>query len=95
MVTAYYRPVFDFDGALDLAREFEGFADLIDAARDRLGDDLDRIEEAGAGLARLVADAYRRFAAEHPDRWVVVDAGGSIEEVAERVRAAVEDRLGL
>ena len=64
------------------------------AARNRLGDDLDRIEEAGADLGRQVVETYRVLAASSPDRWVVVDATGSIDEVAERVRSAVDDRLG-
>lgn len=66
-----------------------------DAARNRLGDELDRIEEAGADLGRQVVETYRVLAAASPDLWVVVDANGTIEEVAARVREAVEDRLDL
>lgn len=65
-----------------------------DAARNRLGTELDRIEEAGADLGRQVVETYRVLAAASPDRWVVVDANGDIDEVAERVRTAVADRLG-
>lgn len=65
------------------------------AARGRLGDDLDRIEEAGEDLGRTVVETYRRFAAESPDCWVLVDANGSIDEVSARVAEAVHDRLGL
>ncbi|MGI9642276.1 MAG: dTMP kinase, partial [Acidimicrobiia bacterium] len=64
-------------------------------ARDRLGEDLDRIEDAGAELADRVASTYRMFAANDPDRWVVVDARGSIGEVSERVASVVAERLGL
>lgn len=64
------------------------------AARSRLGDDLDRIEEAGADLGLRVVECYRSFAADAPDKWVVVDANGSIGEVASRVHAAVTERLG-
>ena len=65
------------------------------AARQRLGNELDRIEEAGEGLGRTVVESYRRFASEDRGRWVVVDANGSIEQVAARVAQAVHDRLGL
>jgi len=59
------------------------------AARSRLGESLDRIEDAGASLAQRVVDTYRTFAAEDPEGWVVIDADGSIEVVASRVDAAV------
>ncbi|MEC8999566.1 MAG: dTMP kinase [Actinomycetota bacterium] len=65
-------------------------------AADRLGDDgdRDRIERAGDDLQAVVVDAYRGMAVADPDRWVVVDGSGSIEEVAARVAAAVDARLG-
>lgn len=63
-------------------------------ARTRLGEDLDRIEEAGAALGRQVVEAYRRFAEAAPTKWVIVDAEGTVDEVADRVLAAVQDRLG-
>lgn len=64
-------------------------------ARERLGEDLDRIEQAGAGLGEQVNEAYRGFAKADPDRWFVVDAQSSIEELASAIRAEVADRLGL
>lgn len=67
----------------------------IHAARNRLGDDLDRIEHAGASLAHDVAATYRSLAEADPDRWAVVDAAGDVDQVARRVDAAVADRLGL
>lgn len=63
------------------------------AARARLGDDLDRIEEAGIDLGRQVTETYRLLAAASPELWVIVDANGDVDEVAERVRAAVTERL--
>lgn len=60
------------------------------AARDRLGSDLDRIEEAGADLGRRVVETYRVLAAASPEQWIVVDANGSIDEVADRVKTAVD-----
>ena len=66
-------------------------------AGSRLGDDregeLDRIEQAGHDLQTVVVDAYRAMAAADPDRWVVVDGGGTVDEVAARVAAAVDARL--
>lgn len=65
------------------------------AARGRLGDQLDRIEEAGEDLGRTVVETYRIFAAESPGKWVLVDADGTIDEVAARVAVAVHEHLGL
>lgn len=69
---------------------------LVDApvAGRRLGDDPDRIEQAGDGLQATVVAAYREMAAADPDRWLVVDGNGPVDEVAARVAAAVEERLG-
>ena len=64
-----------------------------EAARARLGDTLDRIEEAGADLGLRVVECYRSFAAKAPDKWLVIDANGSIDEVAERVHSEVAERL--
>jgi len=49
----------------------------------------DRLEAAGIEFHRRVAAGYRAQAAADPGRWLVVDGTGSIEEVAERVRAAL------
>ena len=65
------------------------------AARDRLGATLDRIEQEGRALGDVVADTYRALAAADPERWAVVDADGSIDEVSARVDAVIADRLGL
>jgi len=59
----------------------------------RLGEDLDRIEQAGDAFQTAVVAAYSEMAAEDPARWLVVDGNGTIEEVAARVAAAVEGRL--
>jgi dTMP kinase len=64
-----------------------------DVASARLGE-LDRMEGVGAGFHERVADGFDALAAAEPDRWVRVDANGTIDEVAERVRAAVDGRLG-
>ena len=60
---------------------------------------LDRIESevfggsAGDSFADRVRRGYLKLAEEDADRWVVVDASGSVDEVALRVDAAVTERL--
>ena len=51
------------------------------------------MEAEGQEFHRRVGDGYRQLAADDPDRWVVVDGVGSIDEVATRVRDAVEKWL--
>ena len=67
----------------------------VDAARNRLGEHLDRIEDAGAGLGERVVETYRLLAAQDPEGWIVVDANGSIEDVAARIDAAISERFVL
>ena len=54
----------------------------------------DRMESAGADFHRRVADGFRSQAAADPDRWVVVDGSGTVEEVSVRVLSAVDSALG-
>lgn len=65
----------------------------LDVARSRLGDQVDRIEGAGAAFHERVRNGYLELAAADPDRWLVVDAGGTVAEVAERVDAVVDEWL--
>lgn len=51
----------------------------------------DRFESEGLELQRAVAAAYEEIAIIAGDRVVVVDAAGSVDEVHERVMAAVRD----
>lgn len=69
----------------------------IDAAvaRARLGDLIDRIEGAGANFHQRVRQGYLDLAAADRDRWVVVDAGGRVEEVGDRVDHAVDAWMDL
>jgi dTMP kinase len=66
---------------------------LLDVAPDvgaaRLGRRPDRMEAAGGDFHRRVTDGYRALAAS-AERWVVVDGSGSVDEVADRVRAAYD-----
>ena len=45
----------------------------------------DRIELAGADFHRRLADGFRKIAAAEPERIVTIDAGGTIDEVGERI----------
>jgi dTMP kinase len=57
------------------------------------GDDgSDRFEGEGIDFQRTVAAAYDELAERHADRITVIDANGSVEEVHERVLAAVKER---
>jgi dTMP kinase len=53
----------------------------------------DRLEAAGDEFHRKVAEAYLILAAHDPDRWVVIDGSGTVEEVEARVLQAVDARL--
>lgn len=64
-------------------------------ARTRIGRGRDRLENAGDAFHAAVAASYLRQADADPDRWVVVDGGGTVAEVAARVTAVVAERLGL
>ena len=55
----------------------------------RRGGDPDRIESEAGAFHQAVADGFSQAAARFPQRVRVVDAGGSREQVAARVREAV------
>jgi dTMP kinase len=62
----------------------------VAVARERLGHRIDRIEGAGAAFHERVRRGYLELAAADPDRWLVIDAAGSVDEVGARVDAAVD-----
>ncbi|MGE5226311.1 MAG: dTMP kinase [Planctomycetaceae bacterium] len=53
----------------------------------------DRMEAEGEAFLAKVSDAYLTIAEEHPERFVVVGAGGTPEEVFEGVRDALDKAL--
>jgi len=61
----------------------------VDTADGRLGDQRDRMESEDSDFATRVVEGFTALAEADPDRWVVVDGAGSIEEVAARVAKAV------
>lgn len=73
---------------------------LLDAPSEVLerrmkGRTLDRFEQEGAAFHRAVRDGFREMASAEPERWVVIDAGQTLDRVATAVRDAVRSRLGL
>ena len=62
-----------------------------DVAAARRDAETDRLEREGEPFHAAVRRAYRELAATR--KWVVVDADGPVDEVAEAVRAAVEPLL--
>lgn len=59
---------------------------------ERLGAVRDRLEALPADFHARVRDGFRAMADRHPDRWVTVDATGTVDDVATLVAAAVEAR---
>jgi dTMP kinase len=51
-----------------------------------------RFEAESADFHRKVAAGFRELAGKEPGRWAVIDARGSVEAVAARIRQCVEDR---
>jgi dTMP kinase len=66
--------------------------DLETSAR-RLDRPLDKLENRGDGYRRRVHAGYHAEAARSPDRVVLVDATGGIDEVAARIRRVVAERF--
>jgi len=50
----------------------------------------DRIEASGEAFHRRVEDGFLALAAADPHRWVIIDGDGPIDEVADKVWAAVQ-----
>jgi dTMP kinase len=67
----------------------------VETAAARLGEDLDRFEQAGEGFHQRVMDGFRELAAADPSRWVVIDGTPAVDVVAAAVRTAVSERLDL
>lgn len=59
----------------------------------RDGDNADRIGGRSAEYHASVADAFRRFAADEPHRFSVINAGGTPDEVHGRVMDAISEFL--
>lgn len=57
----------------------------------RVGNELDRLEQEPQGFHDRVRKAFVELALHAPERYRVVSASGSIEQVAARIRTAVEE----
>lgn len=57
--------------------------------------ELDRFEAEDDAFHERVLRGFRELAAADPDHWITVEAVGSIDSVAERIRAALHDRGAL
>lgn len=55
----------------------------------------DRLDAEDAAFHNRVANGFRELAAADPQRWVVVDGNGTVNEVHHRIRDAVRDRLAI
>jgi dTMP kinase len=53
----------------------------------------DRLEGAGRHFHQRVGEGFASLAASDPEHWVTVDGDGTVDQVADRVRQAVEERL--
>ncbi len=54
--------------------------------------DLDRFEAAGVAFHARVLAGFRAMAAADPDRWITVQALGSVDRVADEIREALTER---
>jgi dTMP kinase len=63
-----------------------------EVAASRTGGARDRMEAAGEGFHRRVADGFRALAAADPDRWVVLDGASPPDRVTDAVWQVVTDR---
>jgi dTMP kinase len=68
-------------------------ADPAEIASRRDPDTRDRLERAPAAFHEAVRDAYLSLAESEPERFVVIDATGTADEVHAAVLAAVEEDL--
>jgi dTMP kinase len=65
----------------------------IEVGLARVGRDQDRMERAGEHFHQRVREGYRALADAEPERWLVVDGAGSIDEVEKAMVAELADRL--
>jgi dTMP kinase len=60
----------------------------------RLGGERDRIERGDIGFHHRVHAAFAELAEAEPQRWAVIDADASPDEVTARIMEVIHDRLG-
>lgn len=53
----------------------------------------DRFERKGGDFHKRLREAFLEIASDNPERCIVIDAGGTVDEVEEKVWRAVKDRF--
>lgn len=66
-----------------------------EVARSRQASPGDRIEAESDEFHQRVLEGYRELAGQNSEQWVVIDGDRPVDEVAEAVYAAVQERLGV
>ena len=64
-------------------------------AAERIQGTPDRLESAGLDFHRRTREAYLTRAAADPERWVVIDAAGSVDDIQAQIRVDLAARLEL
>jgi len=59
------------------------------------GRELDRFERETDTFHGRVRDGFAHMAGDDPDHWVTIDANDGVDQVYERIRNVVRDRLGI
>lgn len=62
--------------------------------RDRTGEEPDRLEREKVEFFEATRMAYLALAADEPDRFLVIDAGQTVEQMQAQIRARVNTLLG-
>ena len=55
----------------------------------------DRLDAEDGAFHDRVASGFRTLAAADPERWIIVDGDGNVNDVHHRIRHVVKDRLGI
>lgn len=69
-------------------------ADQALARRDKTGQEPDRLEREKIEYFEAVRQAFLQMAAAEPERWLVVDAGQTVEQMQSEIRSRVQSLLG-
>ena len=59
----------------------------------RVGNNKDRMEKEGIEFHKKLSEGYRILAKENPDRFVIIDANKSVEEVKMQTLSELKKRL--
>ncbi len=87
--------LFAVEGLLpDLTILLDLEASAAAARRNNTGEAPDRLEREKIEFFEAVRQAYLDMAAAEPDRWLVIDAGKTVEEMQAQIRDRVADMLG-